>query len=312
MHTLRQPDDRHAYTLSAAHPPIAAVPCGESIGVETVDAFGGALRSEADLFSERCPGPPRSNPLTGPIYVEGAEPGDTLLVTIERIEPRGDQAVTALIPEFGALTGSAQTATLDEPLPERTRVLPIEGGDLVWRDRLRLPLAPFLGTIGTAPDLEAISSLTCGYWGGNLDCAETGPGATVWLPVKNEGALFFCGDAHALQGDGELTGVAAEMAARVVLRFGLLKAAPIAAPRITTDTHLMALGCARPLEDAARMAARELVRWLADEADLDPLDAYELVGLVGELRVGALVNPNYSVAAKIARRWVDQLSPRAG
>lgn len=307
---LRQPEDRFAYTFSAAHPPIASVKPGESVCIETVDAFEGKLRSERDLFSERCPGPPRSNPLTGPIFVEGAEPGDVLLVHLERIEPAAQHAITALIPSFGCLTGSRQTATLNAPLPERTRVLPIDGDELVWNANVRLPLAPFVGTLGVAPELEAISSLTSGPWGGNLDCSVTQAGATVRLPVTNPGALFFVGDAHALQGDGELTGVAAEMAAKVTVRFELSKGEAIGAVRIENAAHLMAVGSTCPLEDAARMAAAELISWIGEKTRLDALDAYELLGLAGELQVGNLVNPNYTVIAKIARTWVDQLESK--
>lgn len=307
MRTLRQPEGAYAYTYSAAHPVVARVAVGETVRVETIDAFEGKLRCDSDLFTQKCPGPPRSNPQTGPIYVEGAEPGDSLLVGIQAVEPSEDQAVTALIPGFGCLTGTAQTATLDQPLTERTRVLPIDGDSILWRDRLRLPLAPFIGTLGTAPELESISSLTPGPWGGNLDCVETGPGATVWLPVYHPGALFFVGDAHACQGDGELTGVAAEMSAHVQLTFDVVKGTRVACPRIESGRHRMVVGSARPLEDAARIAAAALIEWLVEDTSLDRLDAYELLGLVGELRVGNLVNPNYTVVAKIARHYVDAL-----
>lgn len=306
MQTIRQPDDAYVYTISAHHPPIARVACEETLCIETVDAFGGKLRSPEDLYSEKCSGPPRANPQVGPIYVDGAEPGDTLVVHIEQIEPREPFAVTALIPEFGGLTGTSHTATLDEPLPERTRILLIENGQLQFNDRTWLPLEPFLGTLGTAPDLEAISSLVPGYWGGNMDCVETGPGSSVWLPVHNEGALFFVGDAHARQGDGELTGVAAEISARVTLRFELLKSRRIQWPRIESSDYLMATGSARPLEDAARIAWRELIYWLVEDYAFDTLEAYQLLGLAGEMRLGNMVDPNYTMVAKIAKRWLPQ------
>lgn len=304
MRTIRQPDEAYVHTLSAHHPPIARVECGELVCVETIDAFGGRLRSSNDLCTEKCPGPPRANPQTGPIYVEGVEPGDTLVVTIEDVVPREDFAVTALIPGFGGLTGTMQTATLDAPLPERTHILPIKDGALRFSDAVVLPLEPFVGTIGVAPDLEAISSLVPGYWGGNMDCLETRAGSQLWLPVSNAGGLFFVGDAHARQGDGEVTGVAAEMSAWVTLRFDVLKSRSIAWPRIETSDYLMAVGSARPLEDAARIAWKELIGWLAEDYALDPLEAYELLGLVGEMRLGNMVDPNYSMVAKISKRWL--------
>lgn len=312
MRIIRQPDNAYAYTLSAHHPPVARIACHESVQIDTIDAFEGRLKSPADLYSQRCPGPPRANPQTGPIFVEGAQRGDTLVVTIERIEPAEAFAVTALIPEFGGLTGTNQTATLDSPLPESTRILPIEtgrdGATLRFSDTLSLPLEPFIGTLGTAPDLEAISSLVPGYWGGNMDCLETKPGSQIWLPVYNDGAFFFIGDVHARQGDGEVTGVAAEMSARVTLRFDVRKQDTIRWPRIETDDYLMAVGSARPLEDAARIAWKELIDWLVQAYEFDVLDAYQLLGLAGEMRLGNMVDPNYSMVAKIAKRW---LSPAA-
>ncbi|MCO6043406.1 acetamidase/formamidase family protein [Aeoliella sp. ICT_H6.2] len=307
MRTIRQPDHAYVYTLSAVHPPVASVACNESVRIQTIDAFEGRLRSESDLYSEKCPGPPRANPQTGPIYIPGAEPGDTLVVTIEDIEPTEGYAVTALIPEFGGLTGTTQTATLDEPLPESTRLLPIEDGTLRFNESTTIPLQPFLGTLGTAPDLEAISSLVPGYWGGNMDCVETCPGSSVWLPVLNEGALFFVGDAHACQGDGELTGVAAEMSACVTLSFALKKNYCIHWPRIETDDYLMAVGSARPLEDAARIAWKELIGWLVADYHFDALEAYQLLGLVGEMRLGNMVDPNYSMVAKLNKRWLPSV-----
>ncbi len=304
MRTIRQPDDAYVYTLGADHPPIANVVCGELVVIETIDAFEGKLRSAADLYSQQCPGPPRANPQTGPIAVEGAEPGDTLVVRIHEVEPMEAFAVTALIPEFGGLTGTKQTATLDAPLPEKTRILPIENGTLRFNDHTLLPLLPFLGTIGTAPDLEAISSLVPGYWGGNMDCVETSAGSSIWLPIHNPGALLYVGDAHARQGDGELTGVAAEMSARVTLSVELLKRRTIRWPRIETSEYLMAIGSARPLEDAARIAWKELIHWLVEDYDFESLEAYQLLGLVGEMRVGNMVDPNYSMVAKVGKRWL--------
>lgn len=304
MQKIRQPEDSYVYTYGPSHPPIARVRCGEVVVVETIDAFGGKLRHPHNLYSQCCPGPPRANPQTGPLYIEQAEPGDTLVVHIDQIEPLEDFAVTALIPEFGGLTGTALTATLDAPLPESTRILPIKGDDILFSDSIRLPLQPFLGTLGTAPDLESISSLVPGRWGGNMDCVETAAGSSVWLPVFNPGALFFVGDAHARQGDGEITGVAAEMSARVTLRFELIKRRSIGWPRIESDQYLMATGSARPLEDAARIAWKELITWLAEDYPLDQLEAYQLLGLAGEMRLGNMVDPNYTMVAKIAKRWL--------
>ena len=139
-----------------------------------------------------------------------------------------------------------------------------------------------------------------------MDCVETAPGRSVWLPVHNPGALFFIGDAHARQGDGELTGVAAEISAKITLRFDLLKHRRINWPRIVSDEHLMTIGSARPLEDAARIAWKELVLWMSEDYGFDQLEAYQLLGLAGEMRLGNMVDPNYSMVAKVARRLLTE------
>ncbi|CAN5195736.1 acetamidase/formamidase family protein [soil metagenome] len=298
---IAQPGARFAYTYSADHPPIGSVAPGQTVAIETVDAFENQLTEPGHRYSA-LRGFPFVNPQTGPLIIEGAEPGDTLVAEILAMEITRDFAVTALIPGSGLLTGTARTATLDPPLAEETRILPIRDGHLVFNDRIALPVTPFVGTLGTAPPMEAITALSPGPHGGNLDCQDTCPGNEIHLPVHSPGAHFFIGDAHACQGDGEITGVAAEVPARITLRFRLLKnLPPLAWPRIVSPSHLMVAGSARPLEDAARIAHRELVRWIARDHHLSEAEAYHLLGLAGQMRVGNLVNPLYTVVAKIAR-----------
>src|ERR671919_305542 len=175
------------------------------------------------------------NPQTGPIYVQGAEPGDTLAVSIESIEPTRDFAVSVLIPYFGGLTSTNLTRTLQEPLPERVWIWDlVDGGTKLVNEELglELPWEPFLGTLAVAPDLEAITALSPGPFGGNMDVPDVKPGNTVYLPVWNEGALFYTGDTHANQGQGELCGVALEITSRVTVTFELDKGRAIEWPRI--------------------------------------------------------------------------------
>ncbi|MGF1483484.1 MAG: acetamidase/formamidase family protein [Opitutales bacterium] len=299
MRTFHQPEDRYCYTLSHAHPPIATVQPGERFKVRTIDAFHDALESDDDLPAAHTPGYPYVNPLTGPFEVEGAHKGDALAVTIHAIEPTRDYAVTALVKDFGALTRTATTALLHPPLPERTRVLPLKAGRVWFGEKLACPYAPFVGTLGVAPELEAVSSLTPGNWGGNMDCVETGPGATLILPVFVEGGRCFIGDAHACQGDGEPSGVAAEMPAEITLSIEVRKGEAPPVPRIETTKCLMSIGSARPLEDAARIAWHDLAVWLAADLGLDLLEVYMFLGLCGQMRVGNVVDPNYTMVAKI-------------
>ncbi|MGB0091092.1 MAG: acetamidase/formamidase family protein [Solirubrobacteraceae bacterium] len=298
MRELRQEGPYH-YVFSPYAEPIASVVPGETVAVHTEDAFEGRITTEEDLPS-RVLGP-NLNPQTGPIYVEGAEPGDTLAVRIESIEPARDWAVSAFVPYFGGLTATQATRLLHDPLPERLYFYQLQDGVFRHRDRIAVPLRPFLGTIGTAPQLEAISALTPHNHGGNMDVRDTCPGNTVYLPVRTPGALFYTGDAHGNQGDGELCGVALEISARAELTLDVIKGEAIQWPRIESPTKLMTVGSARPMEDAARIAYTELVEWIASDHGFERLDAYQLLTQLGELYVGNMVDTNYSLVAAIAK-----------
>ena len=292
----------YQYVFGRYAEPIARVEPGETVAIYTEDAFESRITRAEDRPSEILGS--YLNPQTGPIYVEGAEPGDTLAVRIVAIEPTRDWAVSAFIPSFGGLTSTKFTRTLQEPLPERVWVYRLENELLTCTPRLRFPWRPFMGTIGTAPELEAISALTPFDHGGNMDVPDVRPGNTVYLPVRVPGALFFTGDCHAGQGDGELCGVALEITARVTVRFDLLKQQSIAWPRIESPEELMAVGSARPMEDAARIAYAELVAWL-EELGWDRWEAYQALTQIGRLQVGNMVDTYYSLVAKIEKRYAQ-------
>ncbi len=292
----------YSYVFSPYLAPIASVVPGETVVLYTEDAFTGRIRGPEDLPSRVLD--ERLNPQTGPIYVEGAEPGDTLAVRIESIEPTRDWAVSCFVPFFGGLTGTAATALLHDALEERLYFYTLADGKLTCGDRLQFPWRPFLGTMGTAPRLEAVSALTPHAHGGNMDVRDTCPGHTVHLPVNVPGALFFTGDAHANQGDGELCGVALEITARVTLTFDVIKDRAIAWPRIESSERIMVVGSARPMEDAARIAYRELIDWIVADYGFDRLDAYQLLTQAGSLYVGNMVDTYYSLVAGIEKSYL--------
>ncbi|WP_274651119.1 acetamidase/formamidase family protein [Paenibacillus humicola] len=296
---IRQPGT-HSFVFSPYPEPIASVRPGETVAVYTIDAFGDLITSETDIPSKILGN--HLNPQTGPIFIEGAEPGDTLAVHILDIEPTRDWAVSAHLPNFGGLTSTGLTRTLNEPLPEKVFMYRLEDKFAIHNERLKFPWRPFLGTIGTAPEIEAISALAPGNHGGNMDVPDTKPGNTVYLPVCVEGGYFFTGDCHAGQGDGELCGVALEIAAKVTLKFDLIKGASIAWPRIESPTELMVVGSARPMEDAARIAYAELIEWMM-ELGWDKWEAYQALTQIGKLYVGNMVDTNYSLVAKIDKAY---------
>ena len=299
----------YSYVFNPYREPIARVNPGERVTIITDDAFESRITRKEDLPGRALATAKFLNPQTGPIYVEGAEPGDTLAVRIENIEPTRDFAVSVLIPYFGGLTSTNLTRTLQEPLPERVWIWDlVDGGTKLVNEELglELPWEPFLGTLAVAPDLEAITALSPGPFGGNMDVPDVKPGNTVYLPVWNAGALIYTGDCHARQGQGELCGVALEITSRVTVVFEVIKDKVIEWPRIVSDEAIMVVGSARPMEDAARIANTELVLWLEHEYGYDRWDAYQLLTQAGGLYVGNMVDTTYSLVASVAKKHLQR------
>ena len=206
-HTAEIVPRDYSYVFNPYREPMVRVRPNERVTIHTDDAFESRITKKVDLPSRALATAKFLNPQTGPIYVEGAEPGDSLAVRIESIEPTRDFAVSVLIPYFGGLTSTNLTRTLQEPLPERVWIWDlVDGGNNLVNEELgvKLPWQPFLGTLAVAPDLEAITALAPGPFGGNMDVPDVKPGNTVYLPVWNSGALVYTGDCHARQGQGEL------------------------------------------------------------------------------------------------------------
>jgi amidase len=251
----------------------------------------------------------------GPIAIEGAKPGDTLVVEIRKVRPNRDTAISTQGRNFGALVPDAGTAMLNETFPR---------GRYIWRldrtamtgtldmpksrlGRVTVPLKPMLGRLAVAPaGDEAFGGLWPGPFGGNMDASDLGEGTTVYLPVFHDGALFYFGDGHALQGDGEICGSGLETSMEVELRFDLIKGKAIAWPRLEDAQHLMVAGSARPLSDALRIAFVELINWLVADYGFDKAEAYQLVSQVAVVRVANMVDPAYTVVAKFPRRYLPK------
>ena len=199
------------YTMGPYSQPVLHVKPGDRVVVETRDAFEGAIKTERDLPT-RTLRMPFLNPQNGPIMIEGAEKGDAVAVHIESMVPRGEnpRGTCCMIPEFGALTGTYYTATLNDPLPEIVRKINLDEKWVYWSDRVKLPYKPHIGTLSCSPEIDSINSLTPDNHGGNMDLPDMGPGSITYLPVRSPGGRLFIGDGHACQGDGEVCGVAVE------------------------------------------------------------------------------------------------------
>jgi acetamidase/formamidase len=296
---------RYHYVYGPYADPVLRVRPGDVVVAETLDAFEGRLRSESDSPTALL-NFPFLNPQCGPIAVEGAEKGDVLAVRILSIEPRGEQPIgtTALIPEFGGLVGTAHTALLNDPLPERIKKMEVSRDGIRFNDRITLPYEPFIGTLGVSPEIEAVSSLQPDYWGGNMDLPDVCPDAVVYFPVQHRDAYLYLGDCHATQGDGELCGVAVEMASTTTVQVDLIKGWRIGWPRLENADCITAIGSGRPMEDAARIAYRELVLWLEADYGWDRLEAYFFLTQAGRVRLGNMVDPKYTLGASVPKRYL--------
>ncbi|MGF1526766.1 MAG: acetamidase/formamidase family protein [Candidatus Competibacterales bacterium] len=305
-HTLSEAQQgKYHYVYGPYADPVMTIVPGDVVVVETKDAFEGAIKIPQDKPSEKL-NLPYLNPQNGPIAVTGAEKGDCLAVYIQAMAPRGPQprGTTALVPEFGGLAGTTQTAVLNEPLPELVRKMDVDEQFVHWSDKIKLPYEPFIGTIGVSPEIEAITSLQPDYYGGNMDLPDVAPGSVIYLPIQHKDAYLYLGDCHAAQGDGELCGVAVEHEATVTLQVDLIKGWSFAWPRLETEDFIMTIGSARPLEDAARIAYRELVYWMVAEYGFDKWDAYFFLTQAGRVRLGNMVDPKYTVGASVLKKYL--------
>ena len=295
--------DNLVYTCSASHSPKMTVRPGETFQVETELNSGNWLTS-LDSSPENRSRFPYVNPATGPVYIEGAGPGDVLVVHIEGID-LDEIGYTALGHGFNPFRngrGPGEWAKVHKNVR-------IADGVVHWSDRLRIPVRPMIGVIGTAPEIEAISNTDNGVHGGNLDTQEVTVGSRVLLPVFVPGALLHVGDVHALQGDGELcTAGGIETRSVLTLRVDVApKPKGMTWPRIETDTHIVAVGCARPLDEAFRIAVEEMIYWLEAEYGMDQMEAWLLLGQVAEARAPQFVNPKFTYVCKVAREILSAL-----
>ena len=297
------------YTIGPYSQPVLKVAPGDRIVVDTRDAFDGKIQTEQDLPSQKLR-VPFLNPQSGPIMIEGAEKGDVVAVYIESMLPRGanPRGTCCLIPRFGGLAATDFTALLNDPLPEITRKIDLDEDGVYWSRRVTLPYRPHIGTLSLSPEIDSINSLTPDNHGGNMDIPDMGPGSITYLPVRSPGARLFIGDAHACQGDGEVCGTAVEYASKTTIHVDLIKAWEIDWPRLETEDKIMVIGSARPLEDATRIAYRELVLWMAKEYGYDQWDAYMMLSQCGKVRLGNFVDPKYSVAAGVEKKYLADLA----
>ena len=294
MLTIRR--ENAVYAMNAQNEPAARAQNGDTILFETSDCFGGQIVRESDKLGTLDWS--RINPATGPVFVEGAVPGDTLKVEILSIRV-AEQAAVVEAPGEG-ITGVAARE-------ENTKILPIEDGCARFSDALKLPVLAMIGVIGTAPAEESIPTGTPSFHGGNMDCKRIGEGATLYLPVNVEGALLAMGDLHAVMGDGEVCVCGAEIDGEVTVRVSVVKGQPLPLPFLVTREHAMAIYSAEGLDAAAEGATLRMREFLNGQVGLPAHEAGMLLSLAGDLRICQAVDPNKTCRMELALGIVSDL-----
>ncbi|HEY4199780.1 MAG TPA: acetamidase/formamidase family protein [Devosiaceae bacterium] len=291
------------YNTLGSHPPALRIASGDTVITDTLDAAG----CDRDN-NQRIGGP---NPMNGPIFVEGAEPGDALRVSIDAMLPIRDTGWTRSVVAGNVVDPES---VRDLPRPERVIWSIDRAASTVQLqtparglEDFMLPLSPMIGCFGVAPKLgQAISTATSGEHGGNMDYRRLGPGTTIWFPVAAPGALFHLGDCHAVQGDGEIVGTGVETAFEVTVTLTVEKDRTIVWPRAETADDIITIGNARPLDQALQHATTEMLAWLKQDYGLDRTAASHLLGQVVRYDVGNVFDPAYTMACRVAKRWLPK------
>ena len=299
--------DKFYNTFSGAHPAALRIKPGERIVTKTIDAGGTDWNG-----NQVAPGP---NPQTGPFFVEGAEPGDMLIVTFDKIDTNRATAYSggALAPY--TVTPASLLARTERQAPRANWLLDktkgtarLDGADI---GGIELKMRPMLGCVGVAPARkEAIATSTPGAFGGNMDYAGLNQGVKVMLPVNEPGALLFIGDGHALQGEGEVVGTGLETSMDVEFTVQVVKKSPIQWPRLENDTHVMVLGSERSLIESLQQATSEMHRWLMQDYGLSERGASLLMGQALEYEVANVVDPRFTMVAKMRKETLASLKAR--
>jgi len=282
------------YAFDKTLEPAMTVESGATVRIKTIDCFGNQIQTPEDTIDALDWD--RVNPATGPIYVEGAVAGGALKVSIDKIEFDA-QAVCA--------TGKDEGVCGDLFEEWSVKLLPIEGEEVVWNDKLRLPLRAMIGVIGVAPAGEPVGCGTPGSHGGNMDNTAITAGATLYFPVAVDGALFGCGDMHAVMGDGEVCVCGAEAPGHATVTLTALPELALANPVIENATHFGTIASADTLDQAAEVAVHDMVRIVSAATGADEAELTMLFSLVGDVEVCQMVDPQKTIRFMVPKYALD-------
>lgn len=289
-------DSKTLFSFGKDLEPVLKVPSGETVRIRTKDCFGNQLLGPEDQLSEIDW--EAINPATGPIYVEGAVAGGALKVHIDNIE---------LDAQTSSCTGKDEGVCGDRFSDWATHFCKVEDGKVVWDERLSIPLAPMIGVIGVAPEGEPVNCGTPGKHGGNMDNTAIAAGATLYFPVAVDGALFGCGDMHAVMGDGEVSVSGAEVAGYATVTLTALPELSVPNPLIENETHFGIIVSAESLDKAAELAVQQMVDLLASRTNESEADLVMLLSLVADVRVCQMVDPEKTVRFMVPKYVLDAI-----
>lgn len=289
-------DSKTLFSFDKDLEPVLKVPTGETVRIRTKDCFGNQLQGPEDQLSEIDW--EAINPATGPIYVEGAVAGGTLKVHIDNIE---------LDAQTSSCTGKDEGVCGNRFSDWATHFCKVEDGKVVWDERLSIPVAPMIGVIGVAPEGEPVNCGTPGKHGGNMDNTAIAAGATLYFPVAVDGALFGCGDMHAVMGDGEVSVSGAEVAGYATVTLTALPELSVPNPLIENDTHFGIIVSAESLDKAAEVAVQQMVDLLASRTNESEADLVMLLSLVADVRVCQMVDPEKTVRFMVPKYVLDAI-----
>jgi len=299
---LTIPDTRVVYAIGPDAAPAATCRPGDLIEFETKDCFSNQIEKECDLFESV--GWSTINPATGPLYVEGAVPGDTLKVTVENIEVR-PYGVMVAVPKLGAFGHLIKESS--------TRIVPVHGGQAHFSPSISFPLDPMIGVIGTAPAFEAVPCGTPGPHGGNMDTRHIRKGASVYLPVNVPGALLCIGDLHAVMADGEVVVCGVEVSGKVSVRIDVLKSIVLPCPVVEDAENTYFLSSAEDLDEAANQVLEAALYHIMSRTGMALEEVAMLLSLTGHLEVSQIVDPlrtaRLRIPAPVGKKLGIRLSP---
>ncbi|MEK5442524.1 acetamidase/formamidase family protein [Fredinandcohnia sp. FSL W7-1320] len=279
-------------TMSPTNKPVKIVESGSTVVFQTLDCFSNQIQNEDQPFSSV--GWDKINPATGPLYINGAEPGDTLKVKIIDIKI-DNKGVMTTAPNLGVL-GDIVTG-------ETTKIISIKDDKAIFNEKIQIPIKPMIGVIGTAPKDEEIPTGTPGSHGGNMDCKKIVKGSTLYLPINVSGGLLSMGDLHAVMADGEIVICGLEIPGEVTVKVDVLKGEELPLPMLDSEESIITIASEETLDEAAKTATVNMHRFLVNELGIEIDEAGMLLSLVGDLRICQVVDPLMTARMEIPK-WI--------